>query len=292
MPATPPLNGANFYDNLPAADHRTGDIWRDLPTFGLLNRPTASGLVITPACDLAQRKCETITYLPIIPVTEYLLSPAFRFECWQEIVQLLARLPDFGAILPPRRYELISEDDLKVLVSNKRDAAGKALSAVELSRLHSYQSYVECSNRGISTLDHVRGFIKADRYTTLLSRLITNALKADIHFLPKDGLPAQYSAIPVHSLVLFRYPLSLPIDALHLAQSTTESQWVAGRTAAAASLPVLLSMPRWPIKFAALRGEFLSDLISRYLNMYIRLGSTDFSDESVRCMSDEIGSQS
>ncbi|MCI0151887.1 hypothetical protein KNO81_39250 [Paraburkholderia sediminicola] len=292
MPETPPLSGASFYENLPLADHRTGDIWRELPTFGLLSRTTTSGVVITPACDLAQRKCETITYLPVIPVTEYLLSPAFRYECWQEIAQLLARLPDFGAILPPRRFELISEDDLKVLLSNQRDTTGKALSVVELARLGSYQAYVEGSNRGTASLDHLQGFIKADRYATLLSRLISNALKADIHFLPRDGLSSQYSAIPVHSVVLFRYPLSLPIEALHFAQSATESQWAARKTAAASSLPVLLSMPRWPIKLAALKGEFLSDLISRYLNMFIRLGSSDFSDEAIRGMSDEIGNRS
>ncbi|HBO5645048.1 hypothetical protein GFM12_13470 [Pseudomonas aeruginosa] len=292
MPNTPPLRGASYYDNLPPADHRTGDIWRALPTFDLLSQTTVSGVIITPACDLANRKCETVTYLPIIPVTEFLLSPAFRYECWQEIVPLLNRLSDFGAVIPPSRYELISECDLKVLVESERDANGKLLTPAEINRLASYQSYVEGSSRGTASLEHLKGFIKAERYAGILSKLITNSLKPDIHFLPSDGQPSYSSAVPVHSVVLFRYSLSLPIEALHLAQSTTEGQWSARKEAATSSFPVLRHLRQWPIKMASLKGEFLSDMIARYLNMYIRLGSSDFSDDSIQSMAAEIGIQS
>lgn len=292
MPNTPPLRAANYYDNLPPADHRTGDIWRALPTFDLLSLTTVSGVIITPACDLANCKCETVTYLPIIPVTEFLLSPAFRYECWQEIVPLLNRLSDFGAIVPPSRYELISEGDLKVLIDSKKDANGKLLTPAEMNRLTSYQLYVEGLSRGTASLEHLKGFIKAERYAGILSKLITNSLKPDIHFLPSDGQPSYSSAVPVHSVVLFRYSLSLPIEVLHLAQSTTETQWVARKEATTPTLPVLRHMQQWPIKMASLKGEFLSDMISRYLNMYIRLGSSDFSDDSIQSMAAEIGTQS
>lgn len=81
------------------------------------------------------------------------------------------------------------------------------------------------------------------------------------------------------------------MELLHLAQSTTESQWATCKDALSTSLPVSLHVPRWPIKLAALKGQFLSDMISRYLNLYIRLGSSDFSEESIRNMSAEIGAQ-
>src|SRR5438105_2178746 len=67
----------DYYDRNPSLDHVPGDIWSDLPTFGLLRAPTAHGLVITPACDLANRKVETITYLPILPISAYLTTAGF-----------------------------------------------------------------------------------------------------------------------------------------------------------------------------------------------------------------------
>src|SRR5688572_11363006 len=64
----PPLTQRDFYEANPSLENSPGDIWHGLPTQGLLPVFRSPGLVITPACDLAQRKVETITYLPIIPV--------------------------------------------------------------------------------------------------------------------------------------------------------------------------------------------------------------------------------
>jgi hypothetical protein len=289
MPITAPLTSASFYEKLPPPDHRTGDIWRGLPTFDLFGDSSSSGVVITPACDLANKKCETVTYLPIIPVSDYVGSPAFRHECWQEITQVLSRLPDYGAIVPPSRYGLICDADLGCLVQPGKDANGKPLPEADLARLSAYQEYVTASRCGNASMKHLKSFIKPERLASLLSKLATNALKPDIHFLPQDGQPQSYSAVPVHSVVLFRYTLTIPISALQLAQDCTEAQWSVRQKESAPAVPALKHMPSWPIKVASLRGEFLSDLISRYLNMYIRLGSTDFSEESVRSMIHEIG---
>lgn len=70
-----------YYDTNPSQRHSTGDIWSGLPTHGLLQQPLLSGIVITPACDLAQAKVETITYLPILPVVDWFSSRSFQHEC-------------------------------------------------------------------------------------------------------------------------------------------------------------------------------------------------------------------
>src|SRR5438105_13133644 len=72
MPAKPKLLAGDYYESLPHPGFGAGDLWQDLPTFGLLGRSHAMGIVITPACDLANRKAETITYLPVIPIPDYL----------------------------------------------------------------------------------------------------------------------------------------------------------------------------------------------------------------------------
>jgi hypothetical protein len=289
MPDTPPLSGADFYDALPTADHRTGDIWTGLPTFGMLGRATVPGIVITPACDLAQCKSETVTYLPIIPVGEYLASAACRHECWQEAVKVLEKLPSFAAVFPPPRFELVSDEDLEALIGAGTDTRNRPLAEHEMLRIQAYKRYVKASRSGIATIAHVKDFFKADRFETMTSRLVANAFKPDIHFLPADALAYGARPVPAHSVVLFRYPLTVPAAVLDVAQHSTEAQWKSPHQRTGGGYEELLTqMPEWPVKLASLKNEFLSDLISRYLGVHIRLGSADFTEQTIRTFCDDI----
>ena len=66
----------DIYNLSPNPVHRPGDIWDCLPTFGTLPTPFTRAIIITPACDLAQGKTNTITYLPIISLRSYFLLPS------------------------------------------------------------------------------------------------------------------------------------------------------------------------------------------------------------------------
>ncbi len=72
--------GSSYYDIMPPPDLGAGDIWTDLPAFGHLRKALCGGVVITPACDLSNKKVETVTYLPIITVDDYLLGRPFASE--------------------------------------------------------------------------------------------------------------------------------------------------------------------------------------------------------------------
>lgn len=288
MPTAVPLQPSHFYDAMPINDNRPGDVWTKLPTFGIFPNEVIRGVVITPACDLANKKCETITYLPIISVNDYLGSSAFRYDCWLEIQPLLSKLAGYKEMPEPDRYDLLPIEYLGFADGAISDATGKKLSTDELSRLAGYINYVKHGHQGTANAAHLAKFIKADKMKSFLSRLITNALRADIHFLPADGLPVSYSAITHHSVVMFRYPMSIQIELLCRAQNLTEADWQNYVKSNISKLPVLNHIRQWPIKFATLRSEFYADMISRYINMYIRLGSTDFEDQTVRDFSEQI----
>src|SRR5947208_622781 len=66
----------DYYDLYPSLDHVPGDIWVDLPTCGVLPFQHLAGVVISPACDMANRKVETITYLPIVTVRTWFSTVA------------------------------------------------------------------------------------------------------------------------------------------------------------------------------------------------------------------------
>lgn len=283
MPLAPPLKASDFYDIHPSPDHRTGDLWRDLPAFGLNGRDEVTGLIITPACDLANQKCEAITYLPVIPLREYLGSALFRHECWLEASQVLAKSDLYSALLQPDRFKLPKRGDVEELVSSLADASPKKANAADLSRLRAYLQYVEFGDN-IAPADLVERLMKSDRFGQYIDRIVTNSLKVDLHFLPADGQPVEASAISEHGVVLFRRPMTIDLDILDVAQESTVDQWA---TLVAQRAPPLTRAPyvaAWPIKLSTLRGEFLGDLLSRYVSMYIRLGSTDFSRAAVERM--------
>lgn len=92
-----------------------------------------------------------------------------------------------------------------------------------------------------------------------------------------------------HSIVLFRYPISIPIELLDEAGAvSSEKEWRAVLKKRPGIEKLLSSFCEWPIKLACLRKDFYGDLLSRYVNMFVRLGSPDFDDASVMSFLNEI----
>jgi len=286
MPTQVKLEPKHFFESLPTLDHRTGDIWRSLPSFGLVGTDVVGGIVITPACDLANRKSETATYLPIVPIATYLGSAAYRYECWLEIQGALSKLKASDQVTPPNRFENPLVDEVEAvctaLDSAKREsAAGKQVLA--------YLTYLrDCASGRAPAIGTIEQLLTAKRLQDTLSRLITNALKPDVHFLPADGSPKDYSAVHTHSLALFRYALSIPVEILDAAQRVSPDGWPAVREGMALIHPIARHFTDWPVKLGALKDDFLSDLLSRYVSMYIRLGSRDFTSQTVAEISDNV----
>lgn len=286
MPVVNRIESKHFYDFLPSIDHRTGDIWRGLPTFGLYSKKVIDGIVVTPACDLANRKCETITYLPIVSIEEYLSSSPYRYECWLEVQNALTKLKLSSRVTPPNRFELALSEEFEAVVaglgtSDLDTHAGKQIVA--------YFEYLKlAAKHEIAPISIIRRVFGKGRLEEQIDRAITNSLKADIHFLPADGQAAEYSSVRTHSLVAFRYPITVPIELLDLAQRTTEQAWPTERERACLQWPSAASFLEWPVKLSRLRDDFLADMLSRYVSMYIRLGSRDFSRETVEQITTQI----
>lgn len=281
MPTQLKISAKDFYESLPSGTHSTGDIWAKLPTFGLLNESVAS-IVITPACDLAQKKCEAITYLPILPIADYLSSSAFYLETWQAIQDVLAKLKLSHLVIPPNRFELPIQSEIESAIASishgKKDEGTKN----QLLRVKDYSSFIQSISSGRKpSVAQIEKIVTKPKFEKILSALITNAYKPDIHFLPADGQPVAYSAIPTNSVILFRNPLTIPISVLDAAQFCVADQWNEVRTRLTITTKTAHHLTEWPVKLARLRDDFLSDMLSRYLAMYIRLGSRDFTEEDV-----------
>jgi hypothetical protein len=127
-------------------------------------------------------------------------------------------------------------------------------------------------------------------FTEAARRLVTNSHRSDIHFLPADEQPSQWSIIREPSVALFRYPLSVPLDILDLASVVNEESWSTEVVRLYALYPCVVALKSArPVKILRIRPRFLSDLLTRFTGLYGRIGSPDFSDGTIGRYVAQIG---
>ncbi|WP_256081507.1 hypothetical protein [Massilia sp. YIM B04103] len=280
----------DYYDFFPPNFNRTGDIWRCLPNPWGLKKPHFFGLTVTPACDLEQRKTETITYLPIISVREYLNSNSFYFEIWQDVFAQISKLKMTEIMTPPDRYELPLLEEITEIKGKLFDLKENDQSkAGSFDRICMYEKYIKQNSSGGSlAIEDVGRIFLSGNFDKILKKIVKNSFKVDIHFLPADEKPIYSSAVPDHSIVLFRHATSMPIQIINSIQYSNDEDWPNKLQELRKYYPIAKLLTDLPIRLATLRGDFLSDLLSRYVNMQIRLGSRDFTDDTVDQYADQL----
>ena len=290
------ISAAHYYDHLPPPAHRCGDIWINLPTFGLLGRGRTSGIVITPACDLSNHKTETVTYIPIISVRSYFSTRAALPLLKERIVGQIQTggfdpQVDWGEyeFFPPTQQavERAIQSLNQFLSSGQRGQ--KEISSVEraISGLRLVMEIIGGEIHDVPEADMAKLF--GAEWEKLLRRILTNAFSSNLHFLPSDGQDHAFSAVPSHSLVLFRYPISVPIEVLNLARDASERMWpeiVAEHKGVIPTLEYFEGL--FPIKVSCLKTHFLADILCRFIAVYNQVGSPDFTKESISKMIAEV----
>jgi hypothetical protein len=296
MPPSIKTTSDDYYDKSPVTEHRAGDVWENLPTHGILPTHGSKFLVITPACDLANRKVSAICYLPIVSVAQYFSSLLFYPQIIAEIVRMLLFVgmeSEFEIRYPMSPPPLL---ELEGLEEKIRTAATQ--SNLDTKKKTGYERIlggIKClkslgaSPEWTSYFKDLKLLLGEKPMKTNIERMISNSFSSDLHFLPSDGQKKEWSGVYGHSVVLFRYPLSCPLEILDRAQDMTIHDWNAEKRKLQTTYPVAASFTDRPMKKATVRPRFYADLFTRYLAMYLRLGSPDFTQESMETFANEIG---
>ncbi|MEB2623728.1 hypothetical protein [Pseudomonas sp. YuFO8] len=281
MPSAPQIEARDFYKNMPSLDHETGDIWRNLPGFGLPNNVMTTGIVISPACDLSQKKTETATVIPIIPIREYLYTKSFYGEIWNELSN---RLKPYGADdhPPSNRFSHppthLIEKALQQIEDDKKQTDLH-------TRLTAYKEYIQYTQTPLDARGdkkpNIETILTGKKYREILKKIFCNSFKTDVHFFPACGVQSDFAAVPHHSVALFRYVYSIPLEILDAAQCSREEWWKEDCQRMNGITPLIEHFDAYPLKVSTLKDDFLTDLISRYLGMFMRLGSRDFTNASL-----------
>lgn len=283
-----------YYDKNPESEFATGDIWSGLPTHGLLRRSHAAGIVVTPACDLANDKVETVTYLPILPILDVLLSRPFQPMIRRKVQELLHSLdaidaPDVsaGAVPPVSTLDQLKQDIVEFRNKcNKQKVKARAACAIVGVRYLRF--LVEPDGVSVTASD-LNAIFGEKLWKSVCSELVTNSYRSDVHFLPADQERREWSLLPEHSLALFRYPLTAPIEIFELARDRAVADWNSAMNKVSAHFPLASAFQVKPIKHLKLRTDFLNDLLTRFTGLFNRLGSPDFSPEAVDSLCADIG---
>lgn len=126
----------DYYDTLPACSVECGDIWHGLPSHGFFGRNPVVGLIITPSCDLARKKTETVTYIPVVPIPRFFCSVSALPEVKKRFAGLAmsAGFEDLlfgcGPYSPPGR-DVIEKYSAAVRAASERSLSDKKLVAIK-----------------------------------------------------------------------------------------------------------------------------------------------------------------
>jgi hypothetical protein len=286
----------SYYDYFPPSDHAPGDIWMHLPTHGLLRRDRTSAIVVTPSCDLSNSKVNTITYLPIITFLDWVSSRDFLPEVIGSMSSLVEQLGAFGISSSPTLSsgEIFSRELSEQLLNlEQRLPKGKIAKPLR----NACERYIS-GGKHLKRVSHgkpadvrdIEVCLSRGRWRQVRNQVVKNALRSDLYFLPADGNDLDISPIVNHSVALFRYPLTAPVTVLDSAQDISLSDWAAATLALSTHEPMARAFSSVrPLKCLRLQDRFLSDLLTKFVAVYSRLGSPDFSQESVENISAELG---
>jgi hypothetical protein len=290
---TLPVGASQYYDSLPSRDHESGDVWSGLPTFGVLPDASVAGVIITPACDLAHRKVETLTYLPVVAVGDYVCSRSFL----PEILRAIDGQLKVGGIAPGVRSLSLppSSEDCRAAQGLITERLGAGLGVREDLALKRAQAGLAVAVgilediKGMRSIQSLRYLFGERDFSEISSRVVTNSHRIDVHFLPSDDQPIAWSTIPTPSVSLFRYPLSLPVEMLDAAAEVSPETWPDEVRRLSRTYPCAHAMTDTrPLKGLRIRPRFLADLLTRFTGLYVRIGSPDFSESTVAHYTKEI----
>lgn len=277
------------YYSAALTQHNTGDIWKNLPSMGLLKRKHYSGIIITPACDLQQAKAETLTYLPIISIKEYLSSRPFYPYVFKKLLSLSNTYQDTTIQSLLSKNSLPTPTDLQFVIDEykiKKEDKNGVIKKIKNGLI--WAKHIACSESYEVNENIVKETISEKELLSLKTEFVRNSHSSDLHFLPKDEQDIEWSAIINHSLVLFRYPITVPIEILDLVNNYYVAGWQKKMNEISAVFAVAKEFTVPPLKIYRLNNSFLSDLLTRFAGLYIRIGSPDFDEPTISKLSTEI----
>ncbi len=289
-----PVSAKSYYESLPDSKPSCGDIWTNIPSCGLLPLDFVTAISISPACDISNFKTETLTFLPIVPVSQYFLTVGFLPIIRREVLERLKSADlDLEMHWPETGYYRPSGHDINKEITR----LNRLLSAPKKAK--GWDAHVKRAIAGLSVVAgmSIAADVDYDDLSLLLGQkwevtkrqLIMNSYRNDVHFFPNDEQDPGMPGVKKHSLALFRYPITVPTELLLMAQDMSNDQWVTFIREQQEQHKFLRHFSaEMPVKCLSLKASFLSDLLSRFTTLYARIGSPDFTSASVEKIAEEF----
>lgn len=243
------------------------------------------GFLITARCDLAHVRTDTVNFLPIISLDNWL-----SFDCPISIIlSRLLNLEDelagtFNSISPAIR-DMVNQDWIKGYELFVRDDAGvqQALKDKLRSRVEEYAQLTDIlENKSDSPTEIATAYAEISKFRELIDRSKQKKITAllenkilDAHFLPVLHPSEKLTNGPGY-VVMFRQIISLPGKLLEILKRGVDSE-------DSVSLP-LRAQASQAITFPAeiisnIKSPYVEFILQRFAHVFGRIGVSDCSEQ-------------
>jgi len=247
------------------------------------------GLVITPACDLENDKVEMITYLPMIPLGEFLRSEYFMPTIEKEIRAKWNTCHKEGILA----YEVVENikanlnaPDLSSPIVLNSKLHKKAQGVFDMAK-KATEAFVGFRDSDIRSRHNMLEQIFGKKVAkNIVSGIVKNSGRDCFYFLPKEADDKGNSL--ECSVIAFHGAMSVPKYYLDIASSSGDVDWVMRRDREINN-NILCATNDFPIKVATLNHEILVDLINKFCRLYLRLGAPEIGHQDLVTALESIG---
>lgn len=184
---------------------------------------------------------------------------------------------------PPKR-DALSREIARLTVIRNQPGTRKADQIAQVDRAIAGLRIATICSSSKQTKSDLKDYeiLYGSKWQEKKKKIIQNSFRTDIHFLPRIDSNIDTQSLATHSVALFRYPISIPSEILTASQSISHLSWAEYLKECQDIYSCAHEFAdQRPIKILSLRSSFLPDLLSRFTNLFGRIGSPDFSRDTV-----------
>lgn len=275
-----------YYYSTPTNQHRTGDVWKDVPFIGIPNVEYLFAIVISPSCDLSHNKTPFLNLFPVMYIDDLFIMEGLQAMVKKVFATLIngSKLADIDKDFHKAHIDDYVESDrtyLDGLFNNELNIIRKAKEK-EVDDLL-YCASLE-NNRTTFRHKDIKSLLFQKTINEYYNEIITNRLDYYYFFPGHNEHELDHNCV-----ALLRYPFSYQIELFNLAEKSDEASWPEIANIEHKAIYSKVSTIKYPLKILTLNKDVLHDLLTKFSRLYLRIGKRDFSAEFTSSQNPKYG---
>lgn len=249
------------------------------------------GLVITARCDAAQKKVPIYSFIPVVPLRNWIFKDGSEIILRRYIADqvntqenLLEALSLSTSLLKTKSASEIIEGALKPLQTADKRLTGKVQKFIEASKAISAAEEALSDGKASKLQPQLT---KASKQLDQVIKELSGNRLIGHYFL--RSMPSLYDTAPQDYVALLREIHHIPNTlAMKITEGITKEEWSHGPTDEACC-PVFTNSDDFCVPIAKLRSPWMEHLMQNWTLLFARIGVEDIDFATVKKSLNELG---